>query len=133
MRTVIIDTDIAIDYLRGMDYAKTLVDPLLDSNSAFVSVLTVYELHAGIRKEKETSTNDFISACSVELVTPDVAIKGGTLYRHYREKGITLSTIDCLIAATALINGHKIATRNTAHYPEKGLLIHVGVRIDRTL
>ncbi|MBF0559908.1 MAG: PIN domain-containing protein [Nitrospirae bacterium] len=128
MPTVIIDTDIAIDYLRGVDYAKTLVDPLLDTNNAFISVLSVYELHAGLREEERVNTNYFISACAVELVTHDVAIKGGSLYRHYREKGVTLAAIDCLIAATALIKGHKIATRNTAHYPEKGLLIHIGTK-----
>jgi predicted nucleic acid-binding protein len=128
MRTVIIDTDIAIDYLRGLDYAKTLVDLLLDTGNAFISVLSVYELHAGIRDEEQISTNYFISACSVELVTNDVAIKGGSLYRHYRGKGVTLAPIDCLIAATALIKGHRIATRNTSHYPEKGLLVHIGTK-----
>jgi hypothetical protein len=126
MRTVIIDTDIAIDYLRGIEYAKAFIDPLLDADNAFLSVLSVYELAAGMRKEERAKTEDFMNACSIEPVNPDIAVKGGDLYRHYREKGITLAPIDCLIAATALIGGHKIATRNTGHYPEKGLLVHLG-------
>ncbi len=123
MQTVIIDTDIAIDYLRGINYAKNLIIPLLETERAFLSVLGVYELQAGMRDGEQTSTGDLINACCIELVTYDIAIKGGELYRHFRSKGITLTSIDCLIAATAALKGHVIATRNTEHYPEKGLLL----------
>lgn len=30
MQTVIIDTDVALDFLRGNNYAKELLSPLLD-------------------------------------------------------------------------------------------------------
>jgi len=63
-----------------------------------------------------------IDACTVEPVIPEIACKGGELYRNYRAKGVTLTSLDCLIAATALVKGYKVATRNVKHYPEKGLL-----------
>jgi predicted nucleic acid-binding protein len=47
---------------------------------------------------------------------------GGELYRKYRAKGVTLTSLDCLIAATASVKGYKVATRNLKHYPEKELL-----------
>jgi len=121
MHPVLVDTDIAIDYLKGMEYARKLIEPLWDSNMAYLSVLSVYELRAGMREKEDTF--NFIKACSLENVTLEIAIKGGELYRQYIEKGLTLTSIDCLIAATAIIRGHKIATRNIDHYPEKGLLL----------
>jgi len=40
------------------------------------------------------------------------------------ESGVmqTLTSLDCLVNATAIINKHKIATRNKEHYPNKEIL-----------
>jgi predicted nucleic acid-binding protein len=123
MQIVIIDTDVAIDFLRGNNYAKELLSPLILSDLAYLSILSVYELHAGMRENERIKTQDFINACNVELVTMDIAIKAGELRRHYKTKGITLTSTDCLIAATAIIRKCKIATRNKNHYPDKSLLL----------
>ncbi len=76
MQTVLIDTDVAIDFLRGEPYARDLLLPLWNLSRAYMSVLTIYELFA-----------------------------------------------DCLIASTALLQGHKIATRNIRHHPDKKLFL----------
>ena len=123
MQTVIIDTDVAIDFLRGNNYAKELLTQLIGSDLAYLSILSVYELHAGMRENEKIKTQDFISACNVELVTMDIAIKAGELRRHYKTQGITLTSIDCLITATAIIRKFRIATRNKNHYPDKSLLL----------
>ncbi len=122
MTTVIIDTDVAIDFLRGNNYAKELISKLFGLSLAHLSILSVYELHAGMRENESTKTQDFINACKIELVTMDIAIKAGELRRDYRGKGITLTSIDCLIAATAITYKFKIATRNLNHYPDKTLI-----------
>ncbi|MFZ3207792.1 MAG: type II toxin-antitoxin system VapC family toxin [Geobacteraceae bacterium] len=125
MPGVLIDTDVAIDFLRGEAYAQPLLASLWREGRAVVSVLTVYELTAGMREKEKIATRDFIDACLVEDVSPDVAMRAGELYRKYRAKGITLNSLDCLIAATALVMGCKLATRNVKHYPEKGLLLNI--------
>lgn len=123
MQTVLIDTDIAIDYLRGIPYAHELMLPLWENNTAYLSIMSVYELYAGMRDNEKKDTEHFMDACNIDTVTFEVAQKGGELYRHYRAKGITLTSVDCIIAATAIAGGHKIATKNTAHYPDKKLLL----------
>ena len=125
MPGVLIDTDIAIDFLRGAVYTQPLMGRLWGDGQAVMSVLTVYELTAGMRGTEKAVTHDFIEACGVEPITPEIAFKGGELYRKYRAKGVTLTSLDCLIAATALVKGYKIATRNVKHYPEKGLLFSI--------
>jgi predicted nucleic acid-binding protein len=122
MPGVLIDTDIAIDFLRGAAYTQPLLSGLWSDGQAMISVLTVYELTAGMRDAEKVMTHNFIEACGVEPVTQEIAVKGGELYRKYRAQGVTLSSLDCLIAATALVKGYKVATRNVKHYPEMGLL-----------
>ncbi len=122
MPGVLIDTDIVIDFLRGDAYAKPLLDCLWKDCQAIISVLTVYELTAGMRDTEKVVTHNFIEAFGIEPITPEIALMGGELYRKYRAKGVTLTSLDCLIAATALVKGYKVATRNVKHYPEKELL-----------
>lgn len=121
MQSVIIDTDVAIDYLRGIQYAQELIPPLWERDTAYLSVLSLYELHAGMRENEREATTNFINACNIEMVTQDIAIKAGEFYRHYRKSGTTVDSIDCLIAATAMIKKFKIATRNVKHYPDERL------------
>lgn len=125
MPGVLIDTDVAIDFLRGIPYVQPLLGGLWRDGEAILSVITVYELTAGMRDNEKARTHDFIEACGVEPVSRDIAFKAGELYRKYRVKGITLTSLDCLIAATALVKGYKLATRNLRHYPEKGILFHL--------
>ncbi|MEI6826293.1 MAG: PIN domain-containing protein [Desulfuromonadales bacterium] len=122
MPGVLVDTDVAIDFLRGLPYAQPLMAALWAEGYAVLSVLSVYELTAGMRNAEKISTNNFIDASVIEAVTVEIAFKGGELYRSYRAQGITLTSLDCLIAATALVRGYKVATRNDKHYPEKEIL-----------
>jgi predicted nucleic acid-binding protein len=125
MPGVLIDTDIAIDFLRGEAFAQPLMGGLWSDDQAMISVLTVYELTAGMRDVEKVATHNFIEACGLESITPEIACKGGELYREYRAKGVTLASLDCLIAATAFVKGYKVATRNVKHYPEKGILFFI--------
>ena len=123
MQTVLIDTDLATDFLRGEPYARDLLLPLWDLSQAYLSVLTIYELYAGMKEKERESTDHFIGARLIEPVSQEIAAKGGEWRASYREKGIALTAVDCLIASTALMQGHKIATRNVRHYPDKKLLL----------
>ncbi len=122
MQSVLIDTDVAIDFLRGVEYAKDLLVPLWEGNKAYLSVLSIYELQAGVKESESDKTTNFINACIIENVTKDIAAKAGEVFRHQRKSGITLDPIDNMIAATAMIKRHKIATRNVKHYPDDRLL-----------
>src|SRR5450631_1742440 len=110
MPAVLIDTDVAIDFLRGIPYSQLLLTGMWADGQAVISVLSVYELTAGMKDTEKAATHNFIDACVVEQVITEIAIKAGELYRRYRAKGITLTSLDCLIAATALVKGYKVAT-----------------------
>ena len=122
MQTVLIDTDIAIDYLRGNESVIALIEQLWKSDIAYLSILSAYELYAGMKEKEKENTEDFIQACHIESITLEIAKEAGKLYREFRSQDITLNSVDTLINATALINRHKIATRNVSHYPNKDIL-----------
>lgn len=123
MQTVLIDTDIAIDFLRGISKAKELIVPLWQKDAVFLSLLSVYELYAGMQAKEQEATDNFIRACRVDSLTLEITRRASENYQNYRKHGITLTAIDCLIWATAKVNQHKIATRNFRHYPDKSILL----------
>ncbi len=119
----IIDTDVCIDFLKGQEYAISLITEVLVSESAYLSILTYYELLRGAyTKKQQKAVEDFVSGFEVLNIDKEITNIGAKFYRDYRKKGITLSTVDTLIMATAKKHGLKIITRNVKHYPEKDLL-----------
>ncbi len=115
---MLVDTDVAIDYLRGRPYARELMEELWRAGQAHLSVLSVYELYVGMRPEEEAATEAFISACRVLGVDRPAARAGADWYRRWRAEGQTLTAVDCLIAGTVLVHGLVVATRNVRHYPD---------------
>ena len=122
MQTVLVDTDIAIDFLRGAEYAGGIMKKLWNSNASYLSILSAYELYAGMKEDEVEDTENFINACNIEPVTIAITKKAGEAYRLNRKMGVTLTSIDCLLYATAATVGHKIATKNKEHYPDKKIL-----------
>lgn len=119
----IIDTDVCIDFLKGQEYVQSIIKELLIKGNAYLSILTYYELLRGAyTKNQQKAVEDFVNGFEILNINTEIIKIGAKFYRNYREKGVTLSTVDTLIMATAKIYGLKIITRNVKHYPEKDLL-----------
>src|SRR3990167_10115878 len=115
MQTVLIDTDYVIDFLRG---TSSEIVPLLRDDIAYLSILSVYELYAGMRSVEKEATDNFIQACHIEPVSMEIAKSAGIFRSQSRKNGITISIVDCIIAETARVHHHHVATNNKKHYPE---------------
>jgi len=112
---MLVDTDVLIDYLKGNPSAEQFIEQNIDQVS--VSAMTVAELYQGIRNKKEEATLDqFISELRVFSITGDIAIKAGLLRNEYR-KSHSSGLADCIIAATSMTHGIKLATLNLKHFP----------------
>ena len=122
MAGYIIDTDVCIDFLKGIDYTKELFQHLFEDR-VFISILSVYELLKGAYTEMHIQTiKKLVESLEVISLDEGIVSRGAEFYRKYRKKGITLSDIDCLIMATAMEKELLIVTRNVKHYPETALL-----------
>jgi predicted nucleic acid-binding protein len=117
---VFVDTDVLVDYLRGVRQAVEAVT----SHQARIalSAVVVAELYAGVKGEKEQAQLDaFVSLFRVAPVTAAIARRGGLHRRNYRQShGVGLP--DALLAATAESEHAELLTLNVRHFPMlKGL------------
>ena len=114
-KRLLIDSDLAIEYLRGRQEAIDYLESL--EGSLLCSALTVAELCVGLRGEREQHyLEQFLLAFQVLPVSQEVAKRGGLFRRNY---GPTHGTglVDALIGATAQLCRATLVTFNAHHYP----------------
>ena len=111
----LLDTCVLIDYLRDRESAVQVVENLAMRPS--VSVVTVAELYAGIRNEREHQRIEgLLGLLDVRAVDLEISKLAGHYCRQYRRShGVGLS--DALIAATARVHDARLVTRNVRHFP----------------
>ena len=117
-RPFLVDTDILIDYLRGRPTAIRFVTDHADR--VIVSVMSVAELHAGVRGQARDSEQlalaNFLELFPIVPVSAGIAKAGGLYRRDYAEShGVGLA--DGVIAATAVSSDAALKTLNIKHYP----------------
>ena len=113
--SLLIDTDVIIDYLRDRPEAVSYLENLTDF--LMVSAITVAELYAGVRDGVErTALESFIQAFEIIAVDKEIAVKGG-LYRRDYFKSHNTGLADALIAATADTREAGLVTLNKRHFP----------------
>ncbi len=120
---VIVDTDCIIDFFNNYPETASIVERLIKAKLIHISILSIYELYCGAKTKHQHFDIEKISSVSkIEYIDEKIAKEGAFLYQTYRKNGFTLSTVDCLIMATAKVNNLTILTRNLKHYPEKELI-----------
>ncbi|MFH0842634.1 MAG: type II toxin-antitoxin system VapC family toxin, partial [Bacteroidota bacterium] len=109
------DTDVLIDFLRGNETAVELIRE--NSENILVSPITITELYAGARNEKERSDLDsFLALFQSIPIDGEIAKSAGNLKREFF-KSHNLGMADCLIAASAIASNAKLKTLNIKHFP----------------
>jgi hypothetical protein len=112
---ILLDTDVAIDHLRGLPDAVAFFGGLTVQPST--SVVVVAELYAGVRDGGERAKLvAFLSGLIILPLTESIAIEGGLFRRQYG-KSHNVGLPDALIAATAKHAGLRLITLNSRHFP----------------
>jgi tRNA(fMet)-specific endonuclease VapC len=117
----VVDTDICVDALRGLPRAIDGLAALEDVGPLAVSAVTAHELWQGAFAARDTEGSAaavarFLSAFNVLSFDQEVAHKGGWLAAKLRADGHPIGDLDTMIAATALLHGATLVTRNTRHF-----------------
>ena len=112
--TILVDTDILIDYLRGMPPAIQYLEA--SGADLCLSVVNVAELHAGVRDHEREAVNALLGCFTIVPLNKEIAVRGGLLRRDFgKSHGVELA--DALIAATVESLRCTLATLNRKHYP----------------
>lgn len=123
----LIDTDWAVDYLKGVDEK---VEFLQDHEELYISTLTVGELLEGIegsdhKEQRMNALEDFLSGVTVLSFTKQIAVEFGKIRNKLREEGDLIGDIDTMIGATGKTHDLQILTDNAHHFQKiDGIHIH---------
>ncbi len=112
----LIDTDILIDAGRGGPEALDCLKGIQQNSSPAISVVTQMELLVGVRNKGELGALDgFLKQFQILPLDEAVSDKSVELLRLYRlSHGLLIA--DSLIAATALIHGEPLISKNQRDY-----------------
>lgn len=114
----LLDTNVAVDFLRAAPAAVSLLDDLVGSEELVVaSELVRFELLAGARSDELRELARFFATLIWVPVDAEVARFGGELARRFRPTHGGIQDVDYLIAATALLLEAELLTTNVKHFP----------------
>ena len=114
--TVVVDTSVLIDHLRGDDRARAALTRAQEYGLAG-SVLTQVEILAGVRPGEEDRTRALFGAIEWIEVDEDLAARAGSLAKRYLRSHPGVEVVDYVIAAMTDRLGAQLLTRNRKHFP----------------
>jgi predicted nucleic acid-binding protein len=113
--TVVLDTSVLIDVLRGHEGAVAYLAAAPGVPTC--SQITRVEVLRGMRSDERSATLNLLYSLSWADVDERVAIRAGELGRRYRRSHPSIGSPDLIIAATAQVLGLPLATTNVRHFP----------------
>jgi predicted nucleic acid-binding protein len=115
--TVLVDTSVIIDYLRGDLRAEEVLESHRSLAPLHASEITRLEVLAGMRPNEEGGTRSFLSIFVWHPVDTLIAERAGEIGRRWLASHRAIDSADLAIAATAMITGCELLTCNVKHFP----------------
>ncbi|HXR40392.1 MAG TPA: type II toxin-antitoxin system VapC family toxin [Terracidiphilus sp.] len=124
--SVLIDSDIVIEVLRGRDQAILAQWSVLAASTSpiLVSPITFAEIGAGALAGETPMIARFFAPLTCVAIDEKIGHLAGEYLRRY-SKSHNLKIADALIAASAVQNQAALWTRNRKHYPMADLNFYV--------
>ena len=121
---IVIDTDVLIFILRGIEIIKRRFTELVVETEGYVFItpIQIAEIYAGVREKEKVKTEHFLESFSVIDIDKKVGELAGVFINKFG-KSHNVTMADSLIGAATKINGFKLWTLNKKYYPmfeEKG-------------
>lgn len=113
----LLDTTVAVDFLRRRDAAVALIRTVTESEWLGASEVTRFEILSGTREGEGQAIERFFSELGWVPVEETISRRAAALARQYRPAFGGVEDTDYLIAATALELGAELLTTNVRHFP----------------
>ncbi len=115
--SALVDTSVLIDVLRGEAAAAAVLRNARMAGPLHASEVTRLEVLAGMRRGEETATRALLGVLTWHPLDDDVAEIAGELGRRWLPSNRGIDSADLAIAATAVLLGAPLLTRNIKHFP----------------
>ena len=112
----IVDTDLAIDYLRDRLPGAAQVQAWLERDLVRFSALTSFELRLGTDFTRRADAIGKLLMARTLPLDHASALLAGQIYVRLRGLGLEIGVNDSLVAGTCLRFGLPLATRNVRHF-----------------
>jgi tRNA(fMet)-specific endonuclease VapC len=114
---IVADSDVLIDALRGDRPARERIELELETGQLATTVVSVYELLAGARSERERGKVEVLLSALTALPLDDAAARrAAQIDRQLAAEGQRLAPADTLIAGICLARSGILLTRNRRHF-----------------
>jgi predicted nucleic acid-binding protein len=122
MGTVLLDTTVLIDLLRGRPEARRRLQALRDAgDGAYVCAVNVEETVRGLLPGEHGPARNLFSGLRIAPLAEREGWHAGEWRREFAKRGRVLAQADCLVAAAARTIGARLATGNPKDFPMRGL------------
>lgn len=117
MSNLLLDSNVIINFLLNKPSTVKLISEFLHSGDSLVtSAVCIAEVQMGVRENEQEKTDIFADSLEIFDINAETARIGAFYVREYKKKGVTLNLIDCLIAATCILNNLILVTYNKSHF-----------------
>ncbi len=124
MSAFIIDTDILVDLSKNQPSAILWFKKAFEEGLELaVCSINIAEFYSGITPNKRLLWDSFFESLEFWAITKNISRQAGIWRYNFARTGITISTQDSLIAATASTHNATLVTNNIKDYPIPGIKI----------
>lgn len=114
----VLDTDIAVDYLRGNSIA---IEKLAKLNNLFITNISLAELFFGAYHSRNIDKHysklmDFLAGVRILNLDFNICSSFGRIKSNLTNRGKIIGDFDIMIAAITIANHFTLITRNLKHY-----------------
>jgi hypothetical protein len=115
---LLVDSDVLIAHLRGELKARDwLLLARRASGRLATSAVSVVEVAGGMRSQERREVGRLFASLRTFPVNERIAWRAAELMGTYRWSNVGIGLGDCLVAATADLQGCDLATLNVCHFP----------------
>lgn len=115
--TVVVDTSILIDLLRGRPEAVELLQRKRRAGPLWASEITRLEVLAGMRASEEADTRALLAVLRWRTLDAEIAEHAGALGRRWLPSHSGIDGADLAVAATVVLLRGELLTMNIKHFP----------------
>lgn len=121
MSGYLLDSDIAIELLRGRNLPLAEKLASVSRQEVFLSTVTVSELLFGAYRSRDPQRSlsvcrQFWRSFQIAFLNEAAAERAANVRAHLEEKGQKIGAYDVLIAGIAMAHGHVMVTHNTREF-----------------
>jgi predicted nucleic acid-binding protein len=114
----LLDTNVIIDFLKSDAATTMLIQELLDEDTVMCSCSVVLaEVYSGLSSTNVDRVQRYLDSFAFLPSTPVIGRLAGHWRHAYARQGVSISTTDALIGATAFVYDTDLVTRNARHFP----------------